>query len=337
MNPIDAVAARERDLAAQQQSFVRALVVRTERPTSARAGDTAIVDALGGLTGFVGGTCVEASVREFGLEVLETGAPLLLRVRAGQTGRERFEGGIEVHNACLSGGSVDIFLEPVVPAPLVAVIGEQPVAAALVRLGETLGYRMAATTDEGWEPEPGTAAVVVAGHGKGEEPALERALRAGVPYVGLVASGKRGAAVVASLDVPDELRARVRTPAGLKLGGTRPEDIALGVLAELVQVRAMGGGVFTAPESSGAGHGDGGHGGHGHAGHVGHDHADHTGHDHGPAAAGPGTAIDPVCKMTVIAAAPTLSAEHEGRTIWFCAEGCRRAFLADPGRYLDAA
>lgn len=317
----ETVAARERELGGQQQAYVRATVVRTERPTSARAGDTAVVDALGVMTGFVGGTCVESSVREYSLQVLERGEPLLLQVRPGEPGERRLEGAVEVHNPCLSGGSVDVFLEPVVPAPHVVIVGDQPVARALERVGAALGYRMEVADGETWTPADGVDAVIVAAHGKGEEPALERALAAGIPYIGLVASDKRGAAVVASLDVDESLRARVRTPAGLKLGGDRPEEIALGILAELVQARAAA----AVPDEHAA---NGMHGAH-----ASHD----APHEHRGAAeprvGGPVTAIDPVCRMTVVAAPPTPHAEHEGRSVWFCGEGCRRAFLKDPKAY----
>ena len=343
MQTNETVTGRQRELERQQQAFVRATVVRTERPTSARAGDTAVVDALGVMTGFVGGTCVEASVREYSLQVLEREEPLLLQVRPGEPGARQLEGAVEVHNPCLSGGSVDIFLEPVVPAPHLVVVGEHPVAQALARLGAALGYRMEVADGADWEPGDGIAGVIVAAHGKGEEPALERALTAGIPYIGLVASDKRGPAVVASLEVDDALRARVRTPAGMKLGGDRPEEIALGILAEFVQARASGGGIIAAPR------GDAGHGGNAkHDSHAGDDaHAGHDAHDgHGPHDApheyrppagpqtnGPVTAIDPVCGMTVIAAPPTLHVEHEGRSVWFCGESCRRAFRKEPERY----
>jgi len=317
----ETVAGRERELERQQQAFVRATVVRTERPTSARAGDTAVVDALGALTGFVGGTCVESSVREYGLQVLERGEPLLLQIRPGEPLARQLEGAIEVHNPCLSGGSVDVFLEPVVPAPHVVVVGDQPVARALERLGVALGYRMAIVDGETWDPGDGIAAVIVAAHGKGEEPALEKALIAGIPYIGLVASDKRGPAVVASLDVDESLKSRVRTPAGLKLGGDRPEEIALGVLAELVQARAAGGGVAESHDASPGGH------------HAPHEYREPAAHR----VDGPVTAIDPVCRMTVVAAPPTPHVEHEGRAVWFCGEGCRRAFLKDPKAYAVVA
>lgn len=312
-----AVASRQRELEEQRQAFVRATVVRTQRPTSARAGDVAVVDALGAMTGFVGGTCVEASVREFSLQALESGEPLLLKVRPGDLGRAEEEGAVEVHNPCLSGGSVDVFLEPVLPAAHVVVVGDAPVAQALARIGAELGYEMELVDGESWHPDDSIAAVIVAGHGKGEEPALERALEAGVPYIGLVASQKRGAAVVASLNVDDALRRHVHTPAGLKLGGTTPAEIALGVLAELVQVRASTGAAGGRASVQADSHQDHGHG--------------------APESPGaPATAIDPVCGMTVIAAEPTLHVEHEGTTVWFCSGRCRSSFLEEPERYAAA-
>lgn len=313
-----AVASRQRELDQQRQVYVRATVVRTQRPTSARAGDVALVDALGAMTGFVGGTCVEASVREFSLRALETGEPLLLQVRPGDVGRTEQEGAIEVHNPCLSGGSIDVFLEPVVPAAHVVVVGDAPVAQSLAILGADLGFEIELVDGESWQPGERDSAVIVASHGRGEELALQRALEAGIPYIGLVASEKRGAAVVASLNVDDALRHRVHTPAGLRLGGTAPAEIALGVLAELVQVRASSGTqpVGTQEDPS---HGDG-----------------ESASSAQGAANGPAMAIDPICGMTVVAADPTAHVTHDGMTVWFCADGCRATYLKDPEHYATA-
>ena len=310
------VANRQRELELQHQSYVRATVVRTQHPTSARAGDVAVVDARGAMTGFVGGTCVEASVREFSLHALEVGEPVLLKVRPGDVGHTEHEGAIEVHNPCLSGGSIDVFLEPVVPAAHVVVVGDAPVAQSLATLGAALGFDIELVDGESWQPGDGDAAVIVASHGRGEEMALERALEAGVPYIGLVASEKRGTAVVASLNVDDALRHRVHTPAGLRLGGTAPAEIALGVFAELVQVRAMTGM-------------------HNSEGRADHPHGEHAEQD-GNARSGtssPAMATDPVCGMTVVAAEPTLHVIHDDMTVWFCAESCRASFMKDPERY----
>ena len=205
-------------LRAQRVPFVHARVVRAERPTSARAGDEALVLADGTLEGFVGGTCAEDAVRAQSLAVLESGETELVRI-AGQ---------------CLSGGALEVFLEPVVPVPRVAVHGDTPIARALLAFGPALGYQIVPAAETVLD---GAAALVVASHGKGEPDLLAGALRAGVAYVGLVASRRRGEAIVAGLDVDEELRARVRTPAGLDLGARTPEEVALSILAEIVATR----------------------------------------------------------------------------------------------------
>jgi xanthine dehydrogenase accessory factor len=209
-----------------RRPFVNAVVVRAQRPSSVKAGDRAIVLADGTIDGFVGGACAEESVRLHALRVLETGEPLVLRIVPGDGEAPAEEGAITVSNPCLSGGALEIFLEPQLPAPRMAVVGDTPVARALASLAERLGYEMHPDAD---------AAVVVASHGHGEEEALARALEAGVPYVGLVASRRRGAAVLESLDEHD--RERVHTPAGLDIGARTPDEIALSILAEIVALR----------------------------------------------------------------------------------------------------
>jgi xanthine dehydrogenase accessory factor len=279
------LARRADELAAAREPFVTALVVRAQKPSSVGAGDSAIVLGDGTIEGFVGGACAETSVRLHALRVLETGEPLVLRIVPDDPGREPEEGAVTVANPCLSGGALEIFLEPRLPAPRVGVVGDTPIAHALVALGERLGYEVARKQLED------DVALVVASHGRDEEESLERALRAGVPYVGLVASRRRGAAVLEELrarDVADEDVARVRTPAGLDIGARTAEEIALSILAEVVSVRR----------------------------------ATH-------AMPAPGTAIDPVCGMEVTAAEPSPHVERDGRTIWFCGEGCRERFESD--------
>ena len=208
------------ELTRSRQPFVQATVVRAQKPTSAHAGDTALVRADGSIDGFVGGTCAEASVREYGLMTLSTNQPLLLRIVPGEAApRSTEEGAVTVANPCLSGGSVEIFLEPKVPAPRVLVVGDSPIATALADLGRPLGFAVDLVAGQDAVPAAEDAALVVASHGRGEEPALTAALRLGVPYVGLIASRIRGAAVLAALDVPDDQRARVHSPAGLDIGG----------------------------------------------------------------------------------------------------------------------
>lgn len=217
-----------------EDAFVSAVVVRAQRPSSVRPGDRATVRPDGTIEGFVGGVCTEPSVRLHALRVLETGEPLLLRIVPGKDDLPAQEGAVTVENPCLSGGALEIFLEPHVPAPRVGLVGESPIAAAIADIGARAGFDVQPGAGDG------DLAVVVASHGRGEEDALARALRAGVPYVGLVASTRRGAAVVDYLrsdGVADEDLERLHTPAGLDIGARAPEEIALSIIAEIVAVR----------------------------------------------------------------------------------------------------
>jgi xanthine dehydrogenase accessory factor len=184
-----------------------------------------------------------------------------------------------------------------VPPPLVLVDGDAPIARSLLALGAPLGYDVRAYDAR---QLAGTSAVVVASHGRDEEPTLAAALAADVPYVGLVASRRRGQAVLGSLG--DDAATRVHSPAGLDIGARSPEEIALSILAEIVSIR---------PRPSG------------HVGQAG---------SH-PVAS---EAIDPVCGMKVATVETSLHLEHEGQTVWFCGSGCLRAFADNPEAYLRA-
>ena len=228
-----ALAERTRQLQSERRAFVTATVVGAQSPTSARLGDVALVLGDGTLEGFVGGVCAEESVRLHGLRVMETGEPLLLRLVPDAGPDEGVvDGAVTAHNPCHSGGTLEIFLDPCLPPPRVVVVGDAPVADALRELAPNVGLEAVPGPSSGDD-----LALVVASHGRDEEPALAAALIAGVPYVGLVASAKRGALVRAALDVPDELRERLHTPAGLAIGARTPAEIALSILAEIVQER----------------------------------------------------------------------------------------------------
>ncbi|SFL32913.1 XdhC family protein [Geodermatophilus ruber] len=292
------VAERAEELVRSRVPFVHATVVRAQRPASAHAGDTAVIRSDGVIDGFVGGTCAESSVREYGLMALSTREPLLLRIVPGeQVPQASEEGAVTVANPCLSGGSVEIFLEPRVPAPRMLVVGDSPIAEALGALGGPLGFAVERVAGEDAAPSADDAALVVASHGQGEEPALTAALRLGVPYVGLIASRIRGAAVLAALDVTDEQRSRVRSPAGLDIGARTAGEIALSVLAQLVAERRAA--------------------------------------ERRPPP--PARAVDPVCGMTVAAVGATPHVTLDGVSTWFCGPGCRTAFLADPAGHAPAS
>ena len=284
-----ALSRRAEQLAERGEPYVCATVVRAQRPTSANAGDSALVLADGTIEGFVGGDCAEHSVREYALAAIDTAEPVLLRIVpfADAAEGEIEHGAVTVQNPCLSGGVIEVFLEPVLRAPRVLVEGDTPISRALVRLGDELGLRMERVDGE-FEPRPGDLALVAAGHGREELPALRCALEAGLPYVGLVASRRRGDGVLGELrtdGVADEKIARIDTPAGFDIGGRTPGEIALSILARIVEVRR-------APRVA------------------------------------PETALDPICGMTVTIVPGALSLERDGETVYFCGAGCKAAFEA---------
>ena len=237
------LATKVAQLTTDRVPFVLATVVRARRPASVRPGAAAVVLTDGTIDGFVGGQCAESSVRLYSLRALETGEALLLRLipgaDEGQEQSDGIDGAIVEHNPCLSGGALEIFIDPQLPPARMVIIGTSPVARALEELAGVAGYEVQAGEEAQDAEILGTTAVVVASHGNGEEDALTAALSAGVPYVALVASIKRGEAVRASLDLPSELAAQLHTPAGVDIGAESPEEIAVSILAELiVELRA---------------------------------------------------------------------------------------------------
>lgn len=292
------VSGRAEELRATRVPFVHARVVLAERPTSAKPGDEAVILADGTMEGFVGGTCAEATVRSQALVLLDSGESLLLRITPEP--EPDAPGKLVVHNPCLSGGTLELFLEPVVPAPLVLVAGGSPIARALAGLGDRLGYDVQELV-EGTDLA-GAAAVVVASHGRDEEAALIAAIGAEVPYIGLVASRKRGEAVVASLDVCGSKKGRIHTPAGLDIGARTAEEVALSILAEIVASRPHPSGRPVTAERA-------------------------------PAVE---QAVDPVCGMSVAMVDASLHLDHDGERFWFCGSGCLRAFAADAAAYLGS-
>src|SRR5437588_6495471 len=177
------VVARVAQLVADRTPFVIATVVGSRRPTSVRPGDAAVVLADGTIEGFVGGVCAESPVRLYSLRALETGEPVLLRLVPGDgetENDESLDGSIIEHNPCLSGGALEIFLEPQLPAARVVVVGGSPIARALQQIAGAAGYDVLAAAADQAEPKSSDAAVIVASHGSGEERVLTEALSAGV-------------------------------------------------------------------------------------------------------------------------------------------------------------
>jgi xanthine dehydrogenase accessory factor len=331
---------RAAELEAAGRPFVVATVVAVARPTSARPGASGIVHPDGTIEGWVGGSCAQPVVVRESLHALGDGQPRLLRLSkdAPAEGR-RADGIVELVMTCHSGGTLEIYVEPHLPAPLLWIAGTTPIAGALATLGAASGWRVSVfdpvataeafpaaervsqETSLGRVDADASPYVVVATQGVWDEEALAAALRRNASYVGLVASPTRANVVRQWLreetGLAEERLAALRAPAGMDLGAENAEEIALSILAELVQVRRGRASFVAAP---------------------------------GPAtvAGAPPVVpaieavvddivlVDPVCGMTVDRARARHLAEHEGTVYAFCSIGCRTRFIREPAAFLAA-
>ncbi len=239
------------------QPFALATVVRTKAATSAKVGAKAVVRADGSMVGWVGGGCTLGAVRKAAAEALLDGRARMIRVRPDGAGPA--EAGTEDYrNACASGGTIEVFVEPILPRPSLIVAGASSTARALCDLGKRAGVAVTAAAladdlatmpevdariegfDLAGEARAGTSFIVVATQGKRDREALEAALLTGAPYVAFIGSRKKAADLKQRLKgrgVAAERLAALHAPAGLDIGAVTPEEIALSVLAEIVQER----------------------------------------------------------------------------------------------------
>ena len=288
------MAERADELSRTGVPFVRATVVRAQEPTSAHPGDRAIILADGSMEGFIGGQCAAGSVRTAALGALASGESLLLRVLPeGEQEFPESPGATVVVNPCLSGGALEIYLEPLLPSPLLHLVGTSPTADAVAALAPGVGFRVE-RADASSVPQ-GATVVIVSTHGGDEAGAVRAALGAGVGFIGVVCSRTRGAALLDELALSPEDAARVQVHVGLDIGARTAPEVALSIVGAMVRELRVGG--LAVPAVS--------------------------------AGVRPETAIDPVCGMTVTIGPDAPHAVVDGIEYWFCMPGCRDRFLAD--------
>jgi len=313
------LSARAGELSADRVPFVHATVVRAQVPTSARAGDDAIVLSDGSIEGFVGGQCAENSVRTAALGALRDGETVLLRVLPeGEQPFPESPGARMVVNPCLSGGALEIFLEPMLPPPLLEIVGHTPVADAVIEIAEVLGY--ATSRSLPGEIPAQAAALIVASHGRDEHDSIRAALDSGIGYIALVASRRRGAAVFDELELSEAERARISSPAGLDIGSRTAPEVAVSILAEVIAAIRTGGLAGSATEVGGRPGGVGTGTGTAVRASLGAS----AGPENGSST--PIQAIDPVCGMTVTVMADTPQFVVAGESVWFCNAHCREQY-----------
>jgi xanthine dehydrogenase accessory factor len=311
MSLADDVLDRAAELRRRGETFVVATVVRVEPPTSAQAGDKALITADGKIWGWVGGSCSEGLVRREALVAMGDAQPRLVKIAPDESS-EHLPGVVSHLSTCPSAGKLDVFIDPQLPRPLLLVVGDTPAAHTLIRLGATIGYstcavhpgalaadfpeadRVVDSLDIASAHPNASTWAVVATMGHYDEDAIEALLPFDVAYIGLVASRRRAATVlsvlqgrgVSGLD-------RVRRAADASVGSSQ-EEIALATLAEIASER----------------------------------HA----HQPSPAIAVPATAVDPVCGMTVDIKGAMHTLALGETTYYFCGAGCLDAFRMREGQ-----
>lgn len=338
------------ELIAQGTTFAVATVVRVIAPTSGKPGDKAIILPDGKLWGWIGGGCAQPVVAKEALKALADGKPRLVRISPRPDAPE--EGIVDYTMTCHSGGAMDIYIEPVLPKPHLVILGRSPIAQALARLGEVVGYAIAIVVQEAISKQQsaisqetvtergnaeagkvgirnafenvrviqahdynleaakvtGRTFVVVSTQGEDDEEALEQALKTDAAYVAFVASKTKAEKVFDYLQsrgvAADQIK-RVQSPAGLDIHAKSPEEIAVSILAQIIQVRGQ------TKEAAGQ-----------------------TGSVSLPVINT--EAKDPVCGMNVNTSKARYKSEYEGTVFYFCCTGCKQAFDREPQRYLAA-
>lgn len=307
------------------EPFAVATVVRVEKPISAKPGDKAIVKGDGTLEGWIGGGCAQDTVIRESKKSIRDGQTRLLRlIGRGGAISEKMEGVLEFPITCHSGGTLDVYIEPVLPRPQLILLGNSPVATMLAKLVHVMGWQVdvfdpMATREQFPEAESVStevnlaslairpiAFVVVATQGHDDEVALTAAATCGVPFIAFVASKKKLAARLEYLrtqGLSDDELARIKSPAGLDIGAMTPDEIAASILGELIQVRRQ----RIAPRAVEA--------------------AQAVAAAESIVSA---EVIDPICGMTVETARARYVSEFRGEKFYFCSAMCKEQFEQNP-------
>jgi xanthine dehydrogenase accessory factor len=309
------------ELSGQGIAFATAIVVRAEKPTSGKPGDKAIITAEGEMFGWIGGSCAQPTIIKEARKAIESGSSRFIRLSPNPEQQPFKEGVYDLPMTCFSGGVLEIYVEPQLPTPRLLIVGTLPIAQALARLGKLMNYQVivldldkgekSADADEiitDFEQIPARITpltyVVVASHGNYDEPALEYALQSAAAYVALVASPKRARLVLDFLKgqgLTENHLAKLKYPAGLDIRARENDEIALSIMAEIVQKRRE---------------------------------RQHSSTPGFAQTAQPAEATDPVCGMAVIIEKAKFTFEHEGQIYYFCCPACRKLFANAPQEYI---
>lgn len=311
---LDQFFSKAAELTAQGEAFAIATVVRYVAPSSGKPGDKALITATGQLSGWIGGGCAQPVVIKEALKAIQDGRARLVRISPSSNGSEA--GVVDYTMTCHSGGALDIFIEPILPRPHLLILGRSPVAQALTRLAKAIDYSISVAAPEvelERFPDAGLVrkdldlsqlkvtpqtCIVISTQGEYDEEALERAVGTEAAYIAFVASKVKAKKVIDYLrerGISPERLKQVHAPAGLDIGAGAPEEIAVSILAEIIQTRRAQSRV-TVPQQTGL------------------------------LPVLNTQARDPICGMDVDTSKAKYKSEHQGQTFYFCCAGCKQTF-----------
>jgi len=311
----------------KNEPFAIAQVVRREAPSSGKVGDKAVINKYGEIIGWIGGGCVKGIIFKEAEDALRTGKSRLVKIGKTFTPSVQ-EGVVEYKMTCQSEGTVEVFIEPVLPPPHLVVIGHSAIARALVKMAGIAGYRITGVAQDAnlqtfekvdelitqinlsnVKTTNGSFIVVIT-QGEGDEKALMEALKKDYAYLGFVASRKKMASIKEYLESSGIDKKKIdciTSPAGLDIKAKKPEEVAISILAQIIQIQnsASAPTTFEKYESTKE---DGG--------------------------ASPVYYINPVCGVPVDMNNPKHVVEYKGEKIYFCCDGCKVKFDAEPDKYM---
>jgi xanthine dehydrogenase accessory factor len=315
------------ELEKKMEPYALAVVVRKEAPSSGKLGDKAVINKFGEIFGWVGGGCVKAIMIKESEDAMKTGKARLIRI--GEPGTEKKSGEVmEYKMTCQSEGTVEVFIEPILPAPHLVVMGKSAIAKALVKIGKAAGYRVTAVAQDA-RPDSfekvdelitelkldrvkttTATSIVVVTQGEQDEIALEQAIKKPANYLGFVASQKKKSAVFSSLldiGMDKDAISKIKSPAGIDINAKKPEEVAISILAEIIleQQKNPTGLSFTAFD------------------------------ENRQEAGKTKFYINPVCGVPIDIENPKHIVDYKGEKVYFCCDGCWVKFNQEPEKYMQ--
>lgn len=311
----------------KNEPFAIAQVVRREAPSSGKVGDKAVINKFGEMMGWIGGGCIKGIIVKEAEEAMKTGKARLVKIGKSLTPLKQ-EGVMQYTMICQSEGTVEVYVEPVLPPTHLVVIGNSAIARALVKMTKIAGYRITGVAQDATlstfekvdelitqinlsnVKTTTSSFIVVITQGEGDEKALMEALKKEYAYLGFVASRKKMASIKEYLEtngIEKKKTDSIISPAGIDINAKKPEEVAISIMAQIIQIQNSKSApvIFQQFESIKE---DGGK--------------------------SPEYYINPVCGVPIDMNNPKHIIEYKGEKVYFCCDGCKVKFEADPQKYM---